>query len=96
MQPATRSFRPTRDLPVVLALLAPVPALAECAPHALGLKDLQDPYGQRCAGRIMSYTSTRSVESEDCRALKAVWQPARTRHEAPSRRRVWGPEPRAR
>ncbi len=42
--------------------------------HALGLRDLEDPYAPSCSGRIMSYTGLRSVESEDCRPLEEVWR----------------------
>ena len=49
--------------------------------HALGLKDLDDPYAESCSGRIMSYTSLRAVEAEDCRLLEELWRtlPARER-----------------
>ena len=40
--------------------------------HALGLRDLDDPYAATCAGRIMSYTGLRSVDAEDCHALEAL------------------------
>ena len=44
--------------------------------HAMGLKDLDDPYAESCNGRIMSYTGARAVEAEDCRLFESV-EPAR-------------------
>lgn len=73
-------------------------SIAHDVGHALGLRDLDDPYGETCAGRIMSYTGYRAVAAEDCRALENIWQrPApEQRTESRSDHRRWDPRPRAR